>query len=85
MTIQQGIIAPRFHHQWLSDRIEYEIGAFSEDTITRLKNLGHSLVGTERIGNTQGIVIDTSTELLETGPDPRKSSVANTIVTVAFG
>lgn len=76
MTAQQAVTAPRFHHQWLPDRIEYEIGAFSEETITRLKNLGHSLVGTERIGNAQGIVIDTNTELLETGPDPRKSSVA---------
>jgi gamma-glutamyltranspeptidase/glutathione hydrolase len=76
MTAQQAVTAPRFHHQWLPDRIEYEIGAFSEETITRLKNLGHSLVGTERIGNAQGIVIDTNTDLLETGPDPRKSSVA---------
>jgi len=65
MTAQQAVTAPRFHHQWLPDRIEYEIGAFSEETITRLKNLGHSLVGTERIGNAQGIVIDTNTELLE--------------------
>jgi len=76
MTVQQAVTARRFHHQWLPDRIEYEIGAFSEETITRLKNLGHSLVGTERIGNAQGIVIDTNTGLLETGPDPRKSSVA---------
>ena len=49
---------------------------FSEETITRLKNLGHSLVSTERIGNAQGVIIDTKTGLLETGPDPRKSSVA---------
>lgn len=76
MTVQQAVTAPRFHHQWLPDRIEYEIGAFSEETITRLKNLGHSLVSTERIGNAQGIIIDTKTGLLETGPDPRKSNVA---------
>jgi len=76
MTVQQAVTAPRFHHQWLPDRIEYESGAFSEETITRLKNLGHSLVSTERIGNAQGIVIDTNTELLEAGTDPRKSSVA---------
>jgi len=76
MTVRQAVTAPRFHHQWLPDRIEYESGAFSEETITRLKNLGHSLVSTERIGNAQGVIIDTKTGLLETGPDPRKSSVA---------
>jgi len=76
MTVQRAVTSPRFHHQWLPDRIEYEIGAFSEETITRLKSTGHSLVSTERIGNAQGVIIDTKTGLLETGPDPRKSNVA---------
>jgi len=75
-TIQQAVAAGRFHHQWLPDRIEYEEGALSEQTITKLKELGHSLMSVKRIGNAQGIVIDPETGLLMAGPDPRRSGEA---------
>ena len=35
--------APRFHHQWLPDRIVYERGRFSEATLKALKTMGHKL------------------------------------------
>lgn len=76
MTVQKAVTAPRFHHQWLPDRIEYEIGAFSEETIAQLKKLGHTLVSRSSIGNAQGILIDPETGLLTGQADPRKNGAA---------
>ena len=75
MTVQEAVAAGRFHHQWLPDRIEYERGAFSQETIAKLKELGHSLTSVERIGNAQGVVVEPATGLLTAGPDPRTGSV----------
>jgi len=76
MTIQQAVAARRFHHQWLPDRIEYEIGAFSEETIAQLRKLGHALVSRSSIGNAQGILIDPETGRLTGQADPRKNGAA---------
>jgi len=76
MTVNEAIAAGRFHHQWLPDRIDYEKGAFSGETITALKGLGHSLKNVKQIGNAQGIIIDPRTGLLMGGPDPRRSGTA---------
>ena len=76
MTVNEAIAAGRFHHQWLPDRIEYEKGAFSGETIAALKGFGHSLTNVKRNGNAQGIIVDPKTRLLMGGPDPRKSGVA---------
>jgi len=76
MTVDEAVAAGRFHHQWLPDRIDYEKGAFSKDTIAALKGLGHSLKNVKQIGNAQGIIIDPGTGLLMGGPDPRRSGAA---------
>jgi len=76
MTVQQAVAAPRFHHQWLPDRIVHEEGAFSEDALAELKRLGHALKSTERIGNAQGIIVNPQTGWFETGPDPRAHGTA---------
>jgi len=44
MTVQQAVDAPRFHHQWLPDRVTYERGALSPDTVALLRARGHTLV-----------------------------------------
>jgi gamma-glutamyltranspeptidase/glutathione hydrolase len=76
MTIQEAVAAGRFHHQWLPDRIEYEEGALSEETIARLKEFGHSLMSVKPIGNAQGVVVDPETGLLTAGPDQRRNGAA---------
>jgi len=46
--------SPRFHHQYLPDQIQYEKGTFSDDEITGLLRLGHSLKEVRyRYGNMQ--------------------------------
>jgi gamma-glutamyltranspeptidase/glutathione hydrolase len=42
MTMQEAVDAPRFHHQWQPDRIEFEKG-FSPDTIELLRARGHRI------------------------------------------
>jgi gamma-glutamyltranspeptidase / glutathione hydrolase len=42
MNAQEAVDAPRFHHQWKPDRLEFEKG-FSPDTIALLKSRGHNI------------------------------------------
>jgi gamma-glutamyltranspeptidase/glutathione hydrolase len=42
MNIQEAVDAPRFHHQWQPDKIEFEKG-FSPDTIELLRARGHRI------------------------------------------
>jgi gamma-glutamyltranspeptidase / glutathione hydrolase len=48
MNINQAIAAPRFHHQWLPDRIQVEGLFFSPDTVLKLEEKGHEV---QKIGN----------------------------------
>ena len=43
LDIQQAVAAPRFHHQWLPDRIEMESDRFSPDTIALLQSRDHEI------------------------------------------
>ena len=49
--------APRFHHQFLPDVVQYEAGAFTPKVISRLQRQGHHLKAmTRRYGNMQAIL-----------------------------
>jgi gamma-glutamyltranspeptidase/glutathione hydrolase len=41
MPLPEAVAAPRFHHQWLPDMITYEKGAFSEEVLQELTDMGH--------------------------------------------
>ena len=71
MNVQEAVDAPRFHHQWLPDRIVYEKWGLSPDTIAALQARGHTLreVGTQ--GVAQGIVQSPKDHALEGGFDRR--------------
>ncbi len=43
MNVQQAVSAPRFHHEWLPDRIRMEPFGFSPDTLALLRARGHQL------------------------------------------
>jgi gamma-glutamyltranspeptidase/glutathione hydrolase len=51
MSIQDAVDAPRFHHQWLPDRVQAEPWCFSPDTRSALEALGHRI---ETAGHAQG-------------------------------
>lgn len=42
MTMQQAVDAPRFHHQWLPDHINFEPEGFSKETLETLKSKGYN-------------------------------------------
>ena len=41
MDLDEAVAAPRFHHQWLPDRVVFEQGALSPETQSTLAGLGH--------------------------------------------
>jgi gamma-glutamyltranspeptidase / glutathione hydrolase len=76
MNIQEAIDAPRFHHQWLPDRIIYEKFGLSPDTVALLRQKGHELKEQGSQGAAQGILYRVKDDLLEGGSDRRASDGA---------
>jgi gamma-glutamyltranspeptidase / glutathione hydrolase len=71
MNIQEAIDAPRVHHQWLPDQIDYESRGLSPDTVALLRSRGHVLKeGWPWDSIPQGIVVSAD-GLLEGGSDHR--------------
>jgi len=71
MNVQQAIDAPRFHHQWLPDRIQHERFGLSPDTMELLRAKGHELREVEAQGVAEAILYNTRENLLEGGTDRR--------------
>ena len=71
MNAQQAVDAPRFHHQWLPDRISYEKHGISPDTTAILEARGHALRANERQGVAEVIVYNAKDDVLEGGVDRR--------------
>lgn len=60
LDIQRAVDMPRFHHQWLPDRIHLEPHRFSPDTTNLLEAAGHQLTWGD-IGDGECIAIDLQT------------------------
>ena len=76
MNAQEAIDAPRFHHQWLPDRLQYERFGISPDTIALLEARGHRLQAIGSQGIAEAIVHNAGTGVLEGGCDRRASDGA---------
>jgi gamma-glutamyltranspeptidase / glutathione hydrolase len=69
---QKIVAAPRFHHQYLPDRIEVEPEEFEPELLAQLSNLGHKVdVAKRRWGNMQAVFFDKKSRQTQTGNDPR--------------
>ncbi|MEI7968799.1 MAG: gamma-glutamyltransferase [Betaproteobacteria bacterium] len=67
--------APRFHHQYLPDRIEIEPGQFSAEWVEGLRALGHVVQeGRRRWGNLQAVFVDAVTGEVSAESDLRGRS-----------
>ena len=73
MNIQEAVDAPRFHHQWLPDRISHERHGLSPDTIALLESQGHRLQTVDSQGAAQVIRYDVTADVLEGAPDRRRA------------
>lgn len=83
MEFQQGADAeqmvklPRFHHQYLPDRIQLEPEALTDDIRAELTLMGHELAEQTRTwGNMQALVWDRNTGKVEAASDPRGGGLA---------
>ncbi|MBS0613569.1 MAG: gamma-glutamyltransferase [Proteobacteria bacterium] len=64
--------APRYHHQYSPDQVDYETGAFSADELRDLGAMGHHLKAHERgWGNMQVVTWDYASGKVEAASDPR--------------
>ncbi len=70
MDAAQAVSAPRFHHQWLPDKLILETGGFSEATVNELQRRGHNVEMRDGWGNANAIVV-TESGVLEAAADPR--------------
>jgi gamma-glutamyltranspeptidase/glutathione hydrolase len=71
LDIQAAIDAPRFHHQWLPDRIRYEREGFAPEVLAQLQAMGHTLKPLASQGVAEGIVYRVGEDRLEGGSDRR--------------
>ncbi len=63
---------PRFHHQFLPDKLFHEPGAFDEEERAALEALGHELAEVGRLyGNMQVVTWDFATGEVQAASDPR--------------
>jgi gamma-glutamyltranspeptidase / glutathione hydrolase len=70
--IEHMVSAPRYHHQFLPDGIEYEPGAFPPAWVEALKAKGHTLrEGRRRWGNMQAVYVDRGSGEASRYSDPR--------------
>jgi gamma-glutamyltranspeptidase/glutathione hydrolase len=57
MNMQQAVEYPRFHHQWLPEKITIEPKRFSEEQQIRLQTKGYTFAPVSAIGLVEGIVV----------------------------
>ena len=78
MPLDDAVSMPRFHHQWMPNRILYEKYAFSPDTLRSLMSLGHTSLSPwpwgRGIGDANSVMYKDG--LLHGVKDPRAEGVA---------
>ncbi len=78
--ISTWVARPRFHHQYLPDRIEYEPFALTPNEQAGLRRRGHALTPlTRRYGNMQAIIVDSTTHTVHAASDPRGEGAARVL------
>jgi len=66
---------PRFHHQYVPDRISAEPDAFTEAEVETLRAMGHEVrVSERRWGNMHGVLWNRATGEVSAGSDPRSDA-----------
>jgi gamma-glutamyltranspeptidase/glutathione hydrolase len=71
MNIQEAIDAPRIHHQWMPDQIDFERFSLSNDVKKNLEKRKHILGEISSFGRAEGILIDQAKKIIWGATDPR--------------
>ena len=70
MSPGRAVAAPRFHHQWLPDVLQFEERWTDEETVAALQEIGHPIGRRDEIGVVQLIRVDS--DGVGAASDPRK-------------
>jgi gamma-glutamyltranspeptidase/glutathione hydrolase len=70
MTPAESVAAPRFHHQWLPDVLQFERRWTDEGTMAALRARGHETGRRQEVGNVQ--LIGVGAEGIRAASDPRR-------------
>jgi len=76
MDILQAVSFPRFHHQWMPDRLILERVGFSADTIQKLREAGYQVDLRGWMGDCEAIEIDPQSGWKFGASDPRAGGKA---------
>jgi len=57
-SLREAVHAKRFHHQWLPDEIQIEEGAFSDDVVRQLEQMGYAIRSRSPIGRVEAILLE---------------------------
>lgn len=75
MTLEESIDTPKFHSQWLPDKVFLEKGRFSDELKQRLRATGHELDFFPSLGRVDAIKVSENGKLEACG-DPRGDDMA---------
>ena len=77
MNIQQAVNAPRVHHQWIPDAVNFEPFGISNDARRTLEKMGHQFAASARyMGDAEAVMIDQETGMRWGASDPRNPDAA---------
>lgn len=76
-SAEEIVRAPRYHHQYLPDEINFEPGALTPHVQQHLQNFGHTLTPNDTpYGNMHVVIRDTRSRTLQAASDPRGAGQA---------
>lgn len=75
MNMQEAVSAPRFHHQWLPDHIDYEPTAITAGVRKALTDKGYILKERKPYGRVEGVLVNKN-GTYQAGADTRGDDVA---------
>ncbi len=76
MDVLQAVTSPRFHDQWMPDRLEFERVGFSSDTLEKLQQAGYPVSFRDSIGDCEAIEIAPESGWRFGASDPRADGKA---------
>lgn len=76
MDVLRAVAEPRFHNQWMPDKLFLERPGFSADTVARLKQASYNVEFVRSIGECEAIEVDPVTGWRFGAADPRGNGEA---------
>jgi gamma-glutamyltranspeptidase/glutathione hydrolase len=76
MDVLQAVTSPRFHDQWMPDRLSFERVGFSSDTLEKLQQAGYPVHFRDTIGDCEAIEIAPESGWRFGASDPRGAGKA---------